>query len=220
VLLYLFINEKKNNLAWYQRTYFNIVKSLKILVKIFNFKSFLFIFIILLFLKFFVFDKSVTYCFNKHLNAYHIGGHILYFSGEITYLNALNTLGYIKTNPLDYLNCGIFKPNQLCINTFPYTHPYRHPTLTIFQYSNKVNNIFVNFQMSSYNFNNCYLLSNFNVDGNDRSQYISNNLYLYPKDDIKKYFYTVNDFKNNFYLDHHKDKINEHINSVINKYRV
>jgi hypothetical protein len=207
-------------LAWYQRTYFNIVKSLKILVKIFNFKSFLFTFIILLFLKFFVFDKSVTYCFNKYLNTHLIGGHILYFSGEITYLNALNTLGYIKTNPFDYFNCGIFKPNQLCINTFPYTHPYRHPTLTIFQYSDKVNNIFVNFQMSSHNFNNCNLLSYNNIGGVDKPQFITNNLYFYPKNEVEKYFYNVNDFKNKFYLDSNKKQINEHISSVISRYRV
>jgi hypothetical protein len=214
------MNEKKNNLAWYQRTYFNIVKSLKILVKIFNFKSFLFTFIILLFLKFFVFDKSVTYCFNKHLDTHLIGGYILYFSGKITHINAVEALRYMNSNQFDFFNCVILKPNQLCINTFSYTHPYRHFNLNILPYNNIIGDFCVNIQMSSHNFNNCSLLSYNNIEGRSKPQFIANNFYFYPKNDIQTYFYNFDKFKTKLYLDDNKDQLNKHISSVISKYRI
>lgn len=218
--VYLYINEKKNNMAWYQRTYFIVVKGLKNLILILNFRFFLFMLIILFSLKLFVFDQPTIHCFNSFLKTHLIGGHIVHFSGDIAYPVAFDIIKYIKYNQFGNLNYNIYTPTKLCINTFPHNHPYRHPHLNILQYNNLINDISINIQMSSHNFNNCSLLSDINIDGEDRHQHIANSFYFYKNDVIGEYLLNNNCINNKIYLDNHLNKINNHIFRVINKYKI
>ena len=220
VLFYLFINEKKNNLAWYQRTYFKLVSNLKFLAQVFNFRFFLFIIIIFFFLKLFIFDQHVIYCSNTYLKTHFIGGHIVHFCGDINYSTAFDIIKYIKYNKPNQLIYNIYTPTKLCINTFPYKHPYRHPHLNILQYNNLFSDILVNVQMSSNNFNNCHLLSNKNIFGFDIGQYIANNFYFYPQNEIEKYLCNINDINNNIYINNNKGEIDKYIVNLNNKYKL
>lgn len=200
--------------------------TIKIIFKKLNFKSFLYIVVFLIFLFYSnIFTHSVIECqpllkdvsfFKSHI----INGSALYYSGDLTYAAANDFVKYINYHQFNSLNWSFYKPTNISIQTFPYKHPYRHYNLNILTYNNLIENYYVNIQMSTHNFNNCYLLSEKNISNIYKKQYIANNFYLYPKNEFEKYLYNFNDDKTTLYINNYKDDINQHIINVKDKYKI
>lgn len=172
-----------------------------------------------------IFTHSIVECqplfkdmsfFKSHI----INGNTLYYSGDLTYAIANDFFKYINYNHFNSLSWSIYKPTSISIQTFPYKHPYRHYNLNILTYNNLINDYYVNIQMSTHNFNNCYFLSNSNLDGLDRNQFIANNFYFYPKNEFEKYLCNYDNIKTSSYINEYKNNINQHIINVKNKYKI
>jgi len=72
-------------------------------------------------------------------------------------------------------------------------------------------------QFSTQNFNKFHLLSNENLFGRNKSQYITNNFYFYEK---KALLTKLVDIKTFDYLNEYNYKINEHVKNVKNSYKL
>ena len=195
----------------------NLNKLFNIIISFFNLKSFTFSIFFYFFLNSVFFGDVALNFPTNYLNFHKIGNHKVYFFGDIKYKNTFDLVKHIKYNPLNNLNFKLYMPNEICLRTFPHTHPFTHPHLNIGNYNNVIENIFVNIQMSSSNFNDCFFLSEFNVNGIFKSQFVANNLYLYDNNIINSYF---NKSFDNTYLNNHNIKFDKYFKNIIRKHEI
>jgi hypothetical protein len=156
-------------LAWYQRTYSNLNKLGK---KVFNLKYLMFI-LIIFFVNYF-YNRTTIECFSlyksQYLNHYLINNKVVYTYGNISYITASDIINNILLNSTHHYDFNILKFSDLYRTKLPRNHPFSHPHLNILNFNDQLNNILVNMQMSSRNFNNCSYLSKKNILGDDDDQ--------------------------------------------------
>jgi len=195
----------------------NLNKLFNIIISFFNLKSFTFSIFFYFFLNSVFFGDVALNFPTNYLNFHKIGNHKVYFFGDIKYKNTFDLVKHIKYNPLNNLNFKLYMPNKICIDTFPHNHPLTHPHLNIVNYNNIIDNIFVNIQMSSNNFNDCFFLSKSNINNIKKPQFIANNLYLYNNNIMNTYF---NKFSDNTYIDFHNKKLYNHLKNMMKKHEI
>jgi len=182
-----------------------------------NLRFFLFFILFYIFFDIFGLNMYTANCAPNQLSFHKIGGHPVYFYSGFNYQSTFDLIKFIKYNSFNNLNYNIYMPNKVCINTFPYYHPLRHPHLNVVDFNGLLSNTYVNFQMSSKNFNNCNFLSNHNILDKNKVQFISNNFYIYEKNLVNAYF---NKSINNEYLNFFCNDFSNNTKKVLSNHKI
>jgi len=154
-----------------------------------------------------------TYFLNRHF----YNSHLAYSYKNIDNYIINEIFDKILNLRLNKMDFNLLEFRNFNGKRFPRYHPLAHYHLNFVDFSNINTDILVNMQFSTQNFNNCYCLSNKNLFGMGKSQYISNNFYFYEK---KSLINKIIDIKTFNYLNKYNDDIIDHINNVKNFYKL
>jgi len=196
--------------AWYQRTYFNLrkfcIKHLSL-----NLLQFVLILFFIIYC-----NQSTAQCLainkSSFLNPHLIGKNFVYTYGNVNYMTACDVVHNLLYNSNNNNIYKIVKFNDVFNTKFPYNHPFFHPHLNISGFNNVPSNIYINIQMSTNNFNDCFYLSEKNILGEDH-QWIAKNFYLYSSEDVLKFdFYKI---KSDLFIENNFKVINDHVDLVL-----
>ena len=207
------------NLAWYQRTYFNL--NIGILFKYFNFRFFLLL-IFFYFLNVYLLNLQPVQCFvwkqhSSFLNRNFINNKAILtyknISPEITH-NVFESIKLLQFKNLTYNICNFQDINGF---KFPHNHPLSHHHLYVNEFNNLHTDLFVAIQLSSNDFNNCFFLTETNIFKNPKPQYIANNFYFYEKKELFVKF--NNDLNSIKYVQKNNIEINNFIKDLIDSYK-
>lgn len=205
-------------MAWYQRTYFSL-KNLD-LINFFKKIGYSFIIGVMIFYLNYLDSCKFVECSPLNggvfLKSYRFNNNWIFTSNSISYITSCDVMYNIFKN-VDCTNFyQIAKYNDVFGTKLPYRHPWSHPHLNILNFNNLVNNVYVNIQMSTDNFNNCTYLSEKNILGKN-NQWIANNFYLYSLDDVL--YNNYHEGKSKTFIETNFKNINDHVNLVINSYK-
>lgn len=118
-----------------------------------------------------------TWIINKKVRSYlNVNDYILH---EIVCFMKNNNF-----NINDFTICKFFDPNLFSL---PHDHPFKHYYINYIDFQNKFPNHFINFQLSSKNFDgNCFYLSDYNLKNKHKIQYLADKIYVYGRDRVNK----------------------------------